>query len=402
MGKKKKFFKTKAEAWLTLISILEILLFLFSVLEYAAVWEELLRTIITSVISILCSIFAAMWVPKVVQEEPYQELGDSIVERVTSEEKRLQDEAKEEFRARMDHIGREYLSTVQESQDTQTKVFQGMQEAGFQRWTDDLEKRIRRALEVNRYVQPSEFYKESDKPHPELNEKMNDKIIQAEEYFYFSDRALFLSERLGTTILNRNPVSMPKITILLADVEESSLFEARWDVFKHREQTYNRDRLVKEADNRQSSDAGEDNAKEEYIINKKDIIDKEKMKVLQSLYALGRLRDKYDMEIYLHKEIPFIRFEIIDDLLVLSFLPQLGNGKRFPPTVTYERDTIFTPNFRSYVEEAKERARRMDDTDLQLESLLELGIKAGVEGCDAKTVVSHYEQKIKTGNVENV
>lgn len=53
-----------------------------------------------------------------------------------------------------------------------------------------------------------------------------------------------------------------------------------------------------------------------------ELIINEKMEVLRSLYALGKLSDIYDIHVYLHKEIPFIRFELTDSLMVLTFLTQ--------------------------------------------------------------------------------
>lgn len=76
-----------------------------------------------------------------------------------------------------------------------------------------------------------------------------------------------------------------------------------------------------------------------------EIILYEKMEVLWLLYALGKLSKNYDIHIYLHKEIPFVRFELTDSLMVLTFLTQWTSGKKYPTTLMFENNDLFIINF---------------------------------------------------------
>lgn len=367
----KKFFQTKAEAWLTLISILEIILFLLTIFEYVEVRDELWRIISTSIISIICSIIAAMWVPKVVQEESYQSLEDSIAERVTSKEKLSQDENKKELHAMIENMEGKLISENQATQSVQEAVLQ----KELQNQAEDIEKRIKELLEQNKYILPTATYVDTNDPNREFNKTMNESISATQDYLYFSDRALYLTKRLGRDIHNNN--NRLKITVLLADVREMVLFTARDEIYLQQEQALQREDPTRKMRTRE------------------EIINEEKLKVLQSLYALGRLKEKYNIQVYLHKEIPFIRFEITDDLLGLSFLTQLSTGKQYPSTVLYKEDSLFRLNFEDYAKEVIKRSYLMKAEELELENLLEMGKQANIAGCDEEAITSHYYAKVK-------
>ena len=132
------------------------------------------------------------------------------------------------------------------------------------------------------------------------------------------------------------------------------------------------------------------------INSQEEIINEEKLEVLRSLYALGKLQEKYDIQVYLHKEIPFIRFEITDNLLVLSFLTQLSTGKKFPSTLIYENKNIFRLNYIDYAQEVIKRSYHMSSEELQIDKLLELGVTANIKDCNKEIIVSHYNENVKT------
>lgn len=310
--KRKKIFRTKMEVILFCLLLL-VLSTLFLMYNIPMDEIDLAQLSYTALTSVLCSLIAASSVPKIAQEEDYRNLSDDIVNR------------------------------------------------------------IEKILEKNQYIIPAAFYKATDKPHPEFNSKLNKSIHTTKKYLYFSDRALYLSERLEKEILK--PID--EITILLADIRESGVFEARKEIYLQRERTLQRENPPKEAK------------------TEEEIINDEKLKVLQSLYDLGRLKDKYGFKIYLHKEIPFIRFEITDELLVLSFLTQLSTSQRFPPTVLYENDNIFKPNFECYAKEVIERSYEVEAEDLELENLLKWGKQAKIAGCNEETITKHYREKVK-------
>ena len=243
-----------------------------------------------------------------------------------------------------------------------------VREKDYQSLLADIEKKIKEL--------PLATYEDTDKPHKEFNEKMNDSISMTRNYFYFGDRAFFLTKRLGDGVAKDN--HRIKITVFLADVRKKSLFSAREEMYQNHEKALRRKKRNKLKTK-----------------SKSDLINDARLDVLQSLYALGKLREDYNIDVYLHKEIPFIRFEITDDLICLSFLPQLSSGNDYPSTVLYDKSSIFKPNFEDYSQELKRRSHLMKDEDLELENLLKLGKQAKIAGCNEKTITRHYRKNVK-------
>lgn len=231
---------------------------------------------------------------------------------------------------------------------------------------NDYIKLLNQAKNVVPYV-----YDDTNDPNIDFNKRMNDSIRQTTKYYHFSDRALYLSKRLSKDIDQTN--DRLEIVALLADIRDDLLFESRLDVYRQRERAKN-------------------------WYNKKhsprtdvEIIREEKISVLQSLYALGQLKEKYNITIYLHHEIPFIRYEITDDLMAMSFLTQLASGKRYPSTLLYENNSIFKTNFLDYTKQIIGRSVGVNENNLTIESLLELANTAGVCNCTADEITKYYE-----------
>lgn len=156
------------------------------------------------------------------------------------------------------------------------------------------------------------LYDDTNDPNVNFNSRLNRGIQLTKKYIYFGDRALYLTKRLGREIMNHD--ARLEIYVFLADIREDSIFRSR-------ERMY----LKKEKSNIQGQ-----RSINEIIIN-------EKMEILRSLYALGKLSKKYEIHVYLHKEIPFIRFELTDSLMALTFLTQWTTGKKYPATLIFEK-----------------------------------------------------------------
>lgn len=214
-------------------------------------------------------------------------------------------------------------------------------------------------------------YPDSNEANPDFNARMNMSISKTNEYIYFGDRALYLTKRLKKDIANTD--QRLKITVFLADIREEKLFTSRREAYMQRERARNKTHAALS------------------VRNIDDIINREKIDILGGLYALGQLQAQYNISIYLHKEIPFIRFEITDDLLAMSFLTQLSSGKRYPTTLLYENDSIFTKNFKDYISEVELRALKLSTSSLELESLMKLADEAGVKNCTEAEIKKHYE-----------
>lgn len=213
-------------------------------------------------------------------------------------------------------------------------------------------------------------YNDTNDPNIDFNERMNDSISRTVKYYYFSDRALYLSKRLAKDINKTN--ERLEIIVLLADVMENNLFASRIDVYRQRERAKNK------------------NKKKTTISTDDEIILNEKLEILRSMYALGQLKKKYNIRLYVHRELPFIRYEITDDLMAMSFLTQLASGKTYPSTLLYENNSVFKTNFLDYTHQIVSRSRLVNDNELTIESLVELAKNAGIMSCKPEDITKYY------------
>ncbi len=231
---------------------------------------------------------------------------------------------------------------------------------------NDCIKLLNQAKNVVPYV-----YDDTDDPNVDFNKRINDSLHQTTKYYHFSDRALYLSKRLARDIHETN--ERLAIVVLLADIQEDALFSSRLNIYRQRERAKN-----------WRGKSGAPRSDE-------DIIREEKLSVLRSLYALGQLKKKYDIAVYIHKEIPFIRYEITDDLMAMSFLTQLASGKTYPTTLLYENNSIFRINFLDHTKQIISRSKHLTDNDLTVSSLLNLAANAGIQNCTADEITNYYD-----------
>lgn len=252
----------------------------------------------------------------------------------------------------------------------------GVQNNDSEELAEKVSERINKLFEENQYVLPVASYVDTNDPNREFNKRLNDSISKTQNYLYFSDRALYLSRRLSKEIHQTN--DRLAITVLLADIRDNNLFMARAEAYMQKERA-----LHREDSSKSIRDIGE-------------IINEEKLEVLRSLYALGKLKEKYIIKVYLHREIPFIRFEITDNLLVLSFLTQLTTGKKYPSTVLYANENIFKPNFEDYAREVMKRSSPMDESDLTISGLENLSREAGMIIEDTHCITDYYDTYVRT------
>ena len=244
---------------------------------------------------------------------------------------------------------------------------------------DVMKTEIEKVVKKNQIATPSDFFYASNDSNNQFNEKLNQSISTTRSYIYFGDRALYLSERLGRQIIETH--EKLKIEVLLADITDDTLFSSRSIIYDQRDRAMHPEIL--DSDQLRSKRVAE-------------IICEEKMAVISSLYALGKLKQRYDIEIYLHKEIPFIRFEITDNLLVLSFLTELSGTKKYPSTAIYKNEGTFKSNYEEYATEIKARSRKLTEKDIQIGNLINMAKKAGLSDCTREKIVKHYEEKVKS------
>ncbi len=217
------------------------------------------------------------------------------------------------------------------------------------------------------------LYEDTNDPNVNFNSRLNRGIQSTKKYIYFGDRALYLTKRLGREIVYHD--SRLEIYVFLADIREDSIFRSR-------ERMY----LKKEKANVQGKKS--QRTIDEIIIN-------EKMEILRSLYALGKLSEKYEIHVYLHKEIPFLRFEVTDSLMVLTFLTQWTSGKKYPATLMFENNDLFNTNFADYSEQLKLRSEKLSVEYLTIDNLRILAKSAGLPDFKDDEITKYYEKYVK-------
>lgn len=217
------------------------------------------------------------------------------------------------------------------------------------------------------------MYDDTNDPNVNFNSRLNRGIQSTKKFIYFGDRALYLTKRLGREIVYHD--ARLEIFVFLADIREDSIFRSREHMY-----------LKKEKANVQGKKS--QRSIDEIIIN-------EKMEVLRSLYALGKLSEKYEIHVYLHKEIPFIRFELTDSLMVLTFLTQWTSGKKYPATLMFENNDLFNTNFADYSEQLKMRSEKLTLDNLTIDNLRVLAESAGLPVFKEEEITKYYEEYVK-------
>lgn len=232
-------------------------------------------------------------------------------------------------------------------------------------------------ISENSLLSPSAVYMDTDDPNPEFNEKLNKSILGSVNYTYFSDRAKYTAKRLYQGIDAKYTNPNLNIIVFVADIRENAIFTAREDAYISRERKLPPETVRRSLD---------------------EIISQEKMDILNSIYCLTKLQDRFNITIYLHKEIPFVRFEITDTMFVMTFLNRIATGKKHPLTVVYENESVFKPNYEEYVKEIVRRSHKLTKDELTLDGLVRLGEEANLQ-CDKNSIMVYYD--VLTGKLEN-
>lgn len=334
MNRKKPEGFSKRETGIFCLLILLSVLFIYCVAQYKWNWTDIIiENGFTFVTSVACSILATTLLPKI-----FQSPGSDEIQKIVQEEIRKQPAEKRT------------LDIEQIREMFQEEVIE--------------------ITSKNSLVTPSAVYMDTDDPNPEFNEKLNQSILRSENYTYFSDRAKYTAKRLYQGIDSKYTNPNLKIKVFVADIrdKENKVFRAREDAYNSRER-----KLPPETARRSF----------------KQIIHEEKMDILNSIYCLAQLQDKFDIKIYLHNEIPFVRFEITDTMFVMTFLNRIATGKKHPLTVVYENESVFKPNYEEYAKEIMNRSYELTKDDLTLDGLIKLGEEANLY-CDENSIMEYY------------
>lgn len=238
---------------------------------------------------------------------------------------------------------------------------------------NDEEKEMKREKDFEEKIQsiylemlemaPTYVYPATNQPIEDFNHRLNKSISTTKNYYYFSDRGLYVTKRLKNDIKDFNERLC--VILCLQDINEDSTFRARAEEYRKRE--------IKQNGNR----------------DLETIIRDEKINVLKSLYVISQL-DNIDIKVYLHKEIPFIRFEITDDILAISFLPMLMEGKKYPPTLIYEKEELFKQSYMDYFNDVLQRSTLLKKEELSIDNLLKMGKKAKIKNITENDITGYY------------
>ena len=194
---------------------------------------------------------------------------------------------------------------------------------------------------------PVKIYTGTNVIHDEFNKNLNKKIEGAQKYSYMGDKARFLAKRLDKDITRTNAKLV--IEVFLPDIKDDSLFLSRLEQLRRQERHYSGNK------------------------SKEDLIVDEKMDVIKSIYLLKKLEDRYDLKIFLHKEIPAYRLEIVDNTLVVSLITTLIDGNYYPITLVYENEQQLQEFYLDYLEEVKNRSQCLTMDTLTMEYLVDMG-----------------------------
>jgi len=341
MNRKKSGGFSKRETILLCLILLLTVLFIYCLVMYQWKLTDIIcQNVFTFVTSVVCSVLATALLPKIFQSPDSEEIQKIIQEEI-----------------RKLPMKNKTLDIVEIREMFKEEVIKITSE--------------------NSLVTPAAVYMDTDDPNPEFNEKLNKTILKSVNYTYFSDRAKYTAKRLYQGIDAKYTNPNLNITVFVADIRENAIFTVREGAYISRERKLPPETVRRSLD---------------------EIISQEKMDILSSIYCLTKLQDKFNITIYLHKEIPFVRFEITDTMFVMTFLNRISTGKKHPLTVVYENESVFKPNYEEYVKEIIQRSHKLTKDELTLDGLIRLGEEANLQ-CDKNSIMAYYNSL--TGNLEN-
>lgn len=171
---------------------------------------------------------------------------------------------------------------------------------------------------LNWYIRnaPLHSYPASDSPIHDFNRNYDESFVSTRTINYKGDKCLFLAFRLDQHMKKRSPSLT--IRLLLPDPGKISLFV-------NRAETLQNTRRYRDSD-------------------RDEISRKIRVELMAGLMALVDMKDHYRFEVRFFDETVFLRYEILDAVLVMSILPMQEEGY-YPPTLIYDRQSLFYSSF---------------------------------------------------------
>ena len=235
---------------------------------------------------------------------------------------------------------------------------------------DNIENKLEILFLENRLLSnehPKQIFPATDIPNPEFNELIDTNIIKSTFYRFKGARALYLSYRLKESV-SATPLTL-KIEIVLFGMENESELRHRAKTMKGLPE-YSKKTI-------------------------EQIMSEMTQELLAVLVAFYDIRQQHNFEIFFSDELLPFRFEIMDDLLIVSASVQ--RGKKFPATFIYSKGSAFYDSYITYFDLQKELAyakERMTSQNISEEMILTLAKKLGNQST-VEELRKFYESKHK-------
>ena len=210
---------------------------------------------------------------------------------------------------------------------------------------------------------PMKTYPSSNTPIVDFNNEFDKAFCTTLSYKYMGDRGEYLAFRLDKLKdQQRDSNRGIDIEILLPDITVDDFVTARIDSLKRKEKYIkieNQDKLVKA------------------------VVRDYKICIIKSLLSYSKLKSYYQFKICFYKDIPFIRYEIVDNVLVISLLTMDANMK-YPPTFIYSKESAYYSAFSQHHYDMLKLNNSFEFTNQNLtrETILEYARKAGLDNRD--------------------
>lgn len=218
---------------------------------------------------------------------------------------------------------------------------------------------------------PIKSYPASDTPIDDFNGIINREFVISQTYRYMGDRAEYLTYRLEQLKSQTyNHSRGLDIEILLPHIANDYFVISRVDSLKRKEPYIGiedieelKDKLVKDY----------------------------KIGIIKSLWVFYHLSSYYQFNIYFYDDLPFIRYEILDNVMVLSLLT-MDSQKKYPPTFIYSKESAYYNAFSQHhynmVRMNKDKGHpHFDNSTLNIDNIISYALSAGISAEEVKEVL---------------
>lgn len=222
-------------------------------------------------------------------------------------------------------------------------------------------------------LSPRYSFPASDAPIKKYNDIYDQSFKKTNNLLYRGDKILYIAYRLQSSLGYSNPAF--SIQILLPNPKRNEYFLSRASTLSHSIRYKGK--------------------------GLKEIAKELKVDLMAGLVAFYDLKDYVNFSIYFYDELPFFRYEILDDMLVVSVLPMQEHGY-YPPTLIYDRRSLFFNSFMTNFNQAKRICQSTENfigNDISEEYIKKLSSQSGINISldELRKVYKAYFDRVKNG-----